>query len=113
MHAGVDNLDAVNNVCNIIAGWWSVRPFPLADDGDLLFQVQQMVRWRGRGNTRVAKVKEHGDEGLVAQGSVREIDRSGNDEADAELLAWVEDVYIAPSRAPGVSLTVLMHVGIL
>ena len=83
MHVGVANLNVVNNVCNIIAGWWSAQPFPLANDGDLLLQVQQMVRWRGRGNTRVSKVKKHADGGLVTQGTVREKDRVGNNEADA------------------------------
>ena len=34
-------------------------------------------------NTAVSKVKGHADEGMVAQGRVREMDRIGNNEADA------------------------------
>ena len=49
----------------------------------MLLRVQQVVRWRGSGNAAVTKVKGHADEGLVAQGRVREIDRIGNNEADA------------------------------
>ena len=41
-----------------------------------------MVRGRGRGNTLVSKVKGHADEGMVAMGRVRGIDRMGNNEAD-------------------------------
>ena len=45
--------------------------------------VQQFVWWRGLGTSVVSKVKGHADEGLVALGRVREIDRIGNNEADA------------------------------
>ena len=55
----------------------------LVNDGDLLLKVQQMVRWRGFGNAAVSQVKGHADEGLVALGWVREVDRIGNNEADA------------------------------
>ena len=47
------------------------------------FKVQQFVRWRGLDTSAVSKVKGHADEGLVALGRVREIDRIGNNEADA------------------------------
>ena len=83
MHVGVDNLNVVNNVGSLIAGRWSGRPFPLVNDGDLLLLVQRMVRCRGRGNTLVSEVKVDADEGMVAMGWVREVDRIGNDEADA------------------------------
>ena len=42
-----------------------------------------MARSRGRGNTLVSKVKGHADEGLVAMGRVGEVDRIGNNDADA------------------------------
>ena len=70
LHVGVDNLNVVNHLSSLIAGWWSGRPFPLVDDGD-----------RGRGTTLVCKVKGHADEGLVVLGQVREVDRFGNNEA--------------------------------
>ena len=83
MHVGVDNLNVVNHISGIISGRRAGRPFSLVNDGDLLLLVQQMIRWRGSGNAAVSKVKGHADEGLVAQGSVRDIDRIGNNEADA------------------------------
>ena len=46
MHVGVDNLNVVRHVSRIIVGWCIGKPFPLVDDGDLLFRVQQFVRWR-------------------------------------------------------------------
>ena len=58
-------------------------PFPLFNDGDLCLRVQQVGRWRGLGTSAVSKVKGHADEGLVALGRVREIDRIGNNEVDA------------------------------
>ena len=73
----------VNHVSSLIAGRWSGRPFPLVNDGDLLGLVQRMVRSRGRGNTLSLRFKGHADEGLVAMGRVRKVDRTGNNEADA------------------------------
>ena len=83
MHVGVDNLNVVNHISFIIAGRRAGRPFSLVNDGDLLLLVQQMIRWRGSGNAAVTKVKGHADEGLLALGRVREVDRIGNNEADA------------------------------
>ena len=83
MHIGVDNLNVVNHVSSLIANRWSGRPFPLVSDGDLLHLAQRMVRSRDRGNTLVSKFKGHADEGMVAMGRVREVDRIGNNEADA------------------------------
>ena len=67
-NVGVDNLNVVNHVSCITAD----RKF-----------AQQLVRWRGSGRAAVTKVKGHADEGLVALGRVREVDRIGNHEADA------------------------------
>ena len=83
MHVGVDNLNVVRHVARITSGESAGRPFPLLNDGDLLHRISQLVRWRGPGNTAVSKVKGHADEGLVVLGRVREIDRVGNNEADA------------------------------
>ena len=83
MHVGVDNLNVVRHVSRIIDDGCTGKPFPLVNDGDLLLKVQQFVRWRGPGTTAVSKVKGHADEGLDAMGRVREVDRVGNDEADA------------------------------
>ena len=83
LHVGVDNLNVVNHVSGILAGRRAGRPFSLVKDGDLLLLVQRMIRWRGSGNAAVTKIKGHADEGLVARGRVREVDRVGNNEADA------------------------------
>ena len=83
MHVGVDNLNVVRHVSRIIDGGCTGKPFPLVNDGDLLLKVRQFVSWRGPGSTAVSKVKGHADEGLVALGRVREVDRIGNNEADA------------------------------
>ena len=82
MHLGVDNLNVVNHLAGIIAGRRAGRPFPLVNNGDLLALAQWLLRWRGFRTTAVSKVKGHADEGMVAQGRVREIDRIGNNEAD-------------------------------
>ena len=44
MHVGVDNLNVVRHVSRIIDGGCTGKPFPLVNDGDLLFKVQQFVR---------------------------------------------------------------------
>ena len=62
----------------------------------------QLVRWRGPGNTAVSKVKGHADEGLVALGRVREVDRVGNDEADAAAALGRKRVHHSVSVARGV-----------
>ena len=83
MHVGVDTLHVVNHVSRIIAGRCVGKPFSLVNHGDLLLKVQQLVRWRGTGNAAVSMVKGRADERLVALGRVREVDRLGNNEADA------------------------------
>ena len=83
MHVGVDNLNVVRHVSRTIDGRCTSKPFSLVNDGDLLFRVQQFVRWRGLDTSAVSKVKGHADDCLVALGRVREIDRIGNNEADA------------------------------
>ena len=80
---GVDNLNVVNHVGRINAGGRSGQPFPLVNDGGLILLVRRLVQWRGLGSTQVTKVKGHADEGMVTLGRVREVDRIGNNEADA------------------------------
>ena len=89
VHVGVDNLIVVNHVSRILVGRCTGKPFSLITDGDLLLRVPQFVRWRGLDNAAVSKVKGHADESLVALGRVREVDRIGNNEADAAAaLGW-------------------------
>ena len=73
----------VHHVSRIIAGKCTRKPFSLVNDGDLLLKVQQLVCWRWIANAAVSKVKGHADEGFVALDRVREVDRIGNNEADA------------------------------
>ena len=82
MHVVVDNLNVVRHVSRIIDDGCTGKPFPLVNDGDLL-RIQQLVFWREVANAAVSQVKGHADEGLVALGRVREVDRLGNNEADA------------------------------
>ena len=102
MHVGVDNLSVVRHVSRIIDGESTGKPLPLVNDGDLLHKVCQLVRWRGPGNTAVSKVKSHADEGLVALGRAREVDRVGNDEADAAAALGRGRVHHSVSVARGV-----------
>ena len=102
MHVGVDNLNVDRRVSRIIGDESTSKPFPLVNDGDLLHKVCQLVRWRGPGNTAVSKVKGHADEGLVALGRVREVDRVGNDEADAAAALGRKRVHHSVSVARGV-----------
>ena len=83
MHVGVDNLNVVIHLAGLIAGRHAGRPFPLVNDGDLQDLAQKMIWKRGADTAAVSKVKGHADEGLVAEGRVRELDRIGNNEADA------------------------------
>ncbi len=83
MHVGVGNLNVVRHVSRIIDGRCTTKPFSLVNDGDLFLKIQQFVRWRGLDTSAVSEVKGHADEGLVALGRVREVDRIGNNEADA------------------------------
>ena len=83
LHVGVDNLNVVNHLSGLVAGRRAGRPFPLVNDGDLLALTQWLLRWRGDRTDAVSKFKGHADEGMVAQGRVRELDRIGNNEANA------------------------------
>ena len=74
----------------------------LVKDADLLLKVHQFVLWRGPGNTAVSKVKGHADEGLVALKRVREVDRVGNNEADAAAALGRGRVHHSVSVARGV-----------
>ena len=102
MHVGVDNLTVVRHVSRIIDDGCTGKPFPLVNDGDLLLKVHQFVRWRGPGTTAVSKVKGHADEGLVAVGRVREVDRIGNNEADVVAALGRGRVHHCVSFARGV-----------
>ena len=67
------------------------------------FRVQQFVRWRGLYSSAVSKVKGHADEGLVALGRVREIDRIGNNEADAAAALGRRRVHHSVACAKGMN----------
>ena len=63
-------------------GKLSSRPFELLQDGDLLFLIERMLRIRGLDSVRISKVKGHADEAMVRAGTVRGLDKLGNDGAD-------------------------------
>ena len=66
---------------------------------------------RGRGNTLVSKVKGHADEGMVALGRVREVDRIGNNEADAAADMGRRRVHGSIYGPLGVCLKLRVHAG--
>ena len=82
VHLGVDNLGVVRHVGRILDGKLPSRPFELLPDGDLLFLIERMLRIRGLDSVRISKVKGHADEAVVRTGTVRGLDKLGNDGAD-------------------------------
>ena len=48
----------------------------------ILVLIRRMIHLRGRDTVRKTKVKGHADEGMVADGRVRLVDRLGNHAAD-------------------------------
>ena len=82
VHLGVDNLGVVRHVGRLLDGRHGPTPFELVEDGDLLLLIERMLHLRGLDTARITKVKGHADEGMVLDGRVREVDRSGNDVAD-------------------------------
>ena len=82
VHLGVDNLGVVRHVGWSLDGKLPSRPFELLPDGDLLFLIHRMLHIRGLGSVRFAKVKGHADEAMVRTGTVRGLDKLGNDGAD-------------------------------
>ena len=95
------NLNVVRHVSRINDDGCTSKPLSLVNDGDLFLRVQQFVRWRGLGTSAVSKVKGHADEGLVASGGVREVDRIGNNEADAAAALGRERVHHSVAYARG------------
>ena len=82
VHVGVDNLGVVRHVGRLLDGLPPSIPLELVTDGDLLALIRRMVHLRGSSTVRITKVKGHADEGTVADGRVRMLDRLGNDAAD-------------------------------
>ena len=95
---GVDNLGVVRHEGRILDGKLPSRPFELLPDGDLLFLIHRTLRIRGLGSVRISKVKGPADEAMVRTGTVRGLDKLGNDGADEaaefgrrRVLWWVID----------------------
>ena len=82
VHVGVDNLGVVRHIGRLLDGGSFSHPLELVTDGDLLILIRRMIDLRGSSTVRVTEVKGHADEGLVAAGRVRELDRLGNNAAD-------------------------------
>ena len=72
VHLAVDNLGVVRHVGRLLDGHHGSAPFELVNDGTFSCLLR----------VRITKVKGHADEGMVLDGRVRELDRSGNDAAD-------------------------------
>ena len=82
VHVGVDSLGVVRHVGRLLDGLHPSVPFELVTDGDLLVLIRRMIDLRGGDTVRITKVKGHADEGMVADGRVRMVDRLGNNAAD-------------------------------
>ena len=82
VHVGVDNLGVVRHVGRLLDNLPPSTPLELATDGDLLILIRRMVDLRGGDTVRITKVKGHADEGMVADGRVRVLERLGNNAAD-------------------------------
>ena len=72
----------VRHVGRILDGKLPSRPFEFLPDGDLHFLVERMLRTRGLDSVRISKVRGHADEALVRTGTVRGLDKLGNDGAE-------------------------------
>ena len=88
VHVGVDNLCVVRHVGRLLDGLPPSIPFELVTDGDLLVLIRRMIDLRGSDTVRITKVKGHADEGMVADGRVRLVDRLGNNAADEAADFW-------------------------
>ena len=78
VHLEVDNL-GVRHVGRMLDDRLPSRPFELLPDCDLLFLIHRMLRIRGLDSVRISKVKGHADEAMVRTGTVRGLDKLGND----------------------------------
>ena len=82
MHVAVDNLGVVRHVGRLLGDSSPSTPLELVTDGDLIL-IRRMIDLRGSNTVRVTKVKGHADEGMVADGRVRVLDRLGNNADEA------------------------------
>ena len=83
VHLGVDDLGVVRHVGRLLDGYRGPGPFGLANDGDLLFLIDRMLRQRGLDTVCISKVHGHDDDdGMILHGQVRREDKLGNDAAD-------------------------------
>ena len=83
VHLGVDNLNVVRHVGRLLDGCRSSCPAELLNDGDLIMLIGRVLEQSERDTVRVTKVKGHADAEMVRVGQVRELDKLGNDAADA------------------------------
>ena len=82
VHLGLIIWGVVRHVGRILDGRPPSRPFELLPDSDLLFLIERMLRIRGLDSVRISKVNGHADEAMVRTGTVRGLDKLGNDGAD-------------------------------
>ena len=83
VHLGDDHPCVVRHVGRLLDGRQGSVPLELVNDGDLLLLVERMLHLRGSDTVRISKVKGPADQGMVLDGRVREVDRLGNNAADA------------------------------
>ncbi len=87
VHIGTDSQvfhdKAIGILIDIKHGRPSTTNWMLASDGDLWHHFEVAARTKGRHAIRVSKVKGHIKQSQVDQGLHRQVDKDGNDQADA------------------------------
>ena len=78
MYIGIDNLNVLHFAAKVLNETEWVKPLPLHKDGDLIAYIYGILEERGRPTVKVAKVKGHASDEMVAVGSVRRQDKDDN-----------------------------------
>ena len=77
-----NNNNIVRHVGRLLDGNVGSRPAEFVKCGDLILLISRMLRLRSLDSVRITEVTGHAVEGVVRDGGVRELDRSGNNAAD-------------------------------
>ena len=78
---GIDNRNVFNFVSKLSDGSEWFNPLPLHEDGNYIACIQGILAQRGRSTVKVPKVKDHANDEMVGDGTVRWQDKVANDAA--------------------------------
>ena len=79
---GIDNLNVLREVAELLSQGVTGTPLPLVKDGDLLATIHSMLYLRGMDTVKVSKVKDHATQAMADSGDVRSEDLVGYKGAD-------------------------------